>query len=131
MPPIARFSPNATSRRTTGSKAPKFKSEKKSADGRQRDGQHDEGHASTEPVRAGQIEDDTDPGRHENQQAHDLDENVDQDAGNGQVCGDSELGQQPRADDVAADHRERKQRIDRLANEPQADENAGAAHVAA
>ncbi len=92
---------------------------------RQRDCQHDEGQGR-EPMRPGEIEDDADPGCHKDQEAHHLDKNVDQDAGDRHICGHAELGKQPRADDVAADADERNQRIDRFANESQGDENVWA-----
>ncbi len=70
----------------------KIQSKKEPANGRQGDGQHHEGHGR-EPVRAGEIQHDTDPGRHKDQEAHDLDKNVDENAGNCHICGDAELGQ--------------------------------------
>ena len=59
-------------------------------------------------MRADEIEHNTDPGRHKDQEAHHLDKNVDQNAGDRHICGDAELRQQPCADDVAADADERK-----------------------
>ena len=50
---------------------------------------------------------------------------VDENAGDGQIGGDSELRKKPRADNVAADHGKREQGIDRVANKPQADKNDG------
>ena len=44
-------------------------------------------------------------------------------AGDRHICGYAELRKKPCADDVAADADERKQRIDRFANKPQAGEN--------
>ena len=65
-----------------------------------------------------------DSGQQENQQGHNLEKDVDQYAGDGQIHGEAELRQKPRANGIAADHRKRDQRIDRIANEPECDKRA-------
>lgn len=100
----------------------KIQSQKKSKDGRHGDRQQNERRRGK---RAGsdQIKDNSDSGQDEDQQACDLDKNIDQHTRDSQTGGNSELAQKPRADEIAADHGERKQCIDRFTDEPQADKH--------
>src|ERR1700727_55481 len=82
--------------------------EKKASHCRHREHQNDKRHRAERPA-TGDIKDDANSDEHEYQETQDLDENIDQNAGDGQTGCYPELGKKPRADGIAADDGQRKQ----------------------
>src|SRR5579883_72030 len=88
-------------------KCTEIQRQEKSAYRRQCDGKH---HECDRPkaVRSGHIKSNANSSADIDQQAYDLNENINQHAGDGQIDRHAKLGEQPRTYDVAADHRKRK-----------------------
>ncbi len=104
-----------------------IQSKKEPDNGRHGDRQHDKRHGA-EPIGAGEFQNDANSGQHENQQADDLDKNIDQHAGDRQIGGYSELREKPGPDHVTAYDGEWDERINRLPNESYADKDIRPAH---